>query len=232
MKQNVLLRIVAALMLVAVVTGCVQTVPVTVEQVDVNVPSLAAQPAADDWPEADTRSYPRNSVYRTFGGAKLVANSGAEIEMLSGSTLDIQSGATTTFGSGLEINGDITLQNDETIGNSANGVLDMTATAVRVSNFINHAPQTPILIANDGWLTPTGTFQGIYAAGAIGFSRIYTAGYRDGDMLLLYNLVAQTIVITDENDTNLTGNITLTIGDSLGLVYTNTAWWQTSTADN
>ena len=137
-------------------------------------------------------------------------------------------GATGAFSTG----GNITLQNAEEIRNDVNGVLDMTATAVRVSSFMNYMPQTPILIADDGWLTPTGTYQGIYAAGSIGFSRIYTTGFRDGDLLILYNTVAQTIVITDENDTNLNVSRTLGIGDNLTLIFTNTAWWETSYTDN
>jgi len=140
-------------------------------------------------------------------------------------------GAITTA-STLDVGDDITFENGESIGNDDNGVLLLTATDVVVSNFINYAPQTPILIADDGYLTPTGTFQGIYAAGSIGFSDIETTGYSDGDILVLYNTVAQTIVITDENNTNLTGNLTLGIGDIVTLIYTNTAWWETSASDN
>ncbi len=124
MRQKILLRLVAILALLFAVAGCVQSVPITVEQVDVTIPvsEIDAKPVPDDWATEPLRGYPSSSVYRTFGGAKLVANSGAEIEMLSGSTLDIQSGTTSTFGGDLDIEGTLTVDTiNETTAN--NGVV-------------------------------------------------------------------------------------------------------------
>ena len=76
-------------------------------------PGEHADPDADWWDEPVVmRGYPPSSIYRTFGGAKLVANSGAEIEMLSGSILDVQSGATATFGGALAVDGTLTGTDD------------------------------------------------------------------------------------------------------------------------
>lgn len=47
----------------------------------------------------------QTGIYRTGGGAKLVAPSGTEIEIQSGATLDIQSGATTDFSGGVDLDG-------------------------------------------------------------------------------------------------------------------------------
>ncbi len=141
---------------------------------------------------------------------------------------------TVTFGSVLYASDIVEASSDEGVNIESISVVDgaLTVDDITISNFINYTPQTPIVIADDGWLTPTGTFQGIAAAGSIGFSRIYTTGFTDGDILILYNTIAQTIVITDENDTNLNTDRTLGIGDILTLIFTNTAWWETGYTDN
>ncbi len=141
---------------------------------------------------------------------------------------------TVTFGSILYVSDIVEASGDEGVNIESISVVDgaLTVDDITISSFINYVPQTPIVIADGGWLTPTGTFQGIAAAGSIGFSRIYTTGFTDGDILILYNTIAQTIVITDENDTNLNTDRTLGIGDILSLIYTNTAWFETGYTDN
>ena len=116
---------------------------------------------------------------------------------------------------------DLTAGDDLTVGDDAT-----------LGGWLTLTPQTVISVADDGWLTPTGSLQGIQSGGAIGFSRIYTTGFSDGDLLIIYNVVANSIVITDEKDTNLGGNRTLGIGDNLMLVYTNTSWNELSTTNN
>ncbi len=75
-------------------------------------------------------------VYVEQGGEKLVVETGGEIEMQAGSTLDIQDGATVeiegemVIGGALDVGGDITLENDETISNASNGVITFTATTI------------------------------------------------------------------------------------------------------
>lgn len=116
MKQKILLRLVAILALVFAVAGCVQSVPVTVERVDITIPldELSEKPAPDDWAVEPFLSYPAG-IYRTESGQKLVAPTGTEIEMLSGSTLDIQSGTTSTFGGDLDVTGALDVDGATTV---------------------------------------------------------------------------------------------------------------------
>ena len=139
----------------------------------------------------------------------------------------------------LVASGDITSGDDITAGDDLNVTDDAIVSGdldaienLDAGGWMRYTRQTVQTVANDGWLTATGTYQPITAAGNIGFSKISTASRTTGDILILQNEYAASIVITDENDTNLAGDRTLGNGDNLTLIYSGTAWYELGATNN
>jgi len=132
---------------------------------------------------------------------------------------------------------DIRLQNDETIGNTTDGTVDVTADNVDVSGdlvvslFGRFEAQTPIEVTAGGSFTPTGTYQPITATVSLGLSDITPT--TAGDLLILVNETDVTITITNTGTTMLGGeNAVLTQYGSLTLICDGTNWLQLCKSDN
>lgn len=99
------------------------------------------------------------------------------------------------------------------------------------------SPQPVLTLVMNGWITPTGTFQPIRSAAAVNISGARIApGIANGQLLRLFNIGAQTVVITETLTSGVglisAGNRTVGPGDTLTLVYSGTTWIQTGNSDN
>ncbi len=164
---------------------------------------------------ASTPVYAQNTAcYRAQGGALWACGSGGTLQMQSGSTLSVQSGATTNFADLATFSGGLTV---------AGGNFTTAA-------FTTNAKQDAVTVTNGSTITPTGTYQPIQSAGAVGTSSIATK--TAGTVLVLVNAVAQTITLTDTGTLMLTGNLALGQYDTVTLLSDGTNWIQLATSNN
>jgi hypothetical protein len=94
------------------------------------------------------------------------------------------------------------------------------------------SPQPILTLTMNGWLTPTGSFQPIRSAGAVGVSGGRIAPGAQGQFLYLYNMGAQTITISETTGLVSAGNIALGALDAATLVYSGTTWIQLAGSNN
>lgn len=127
-------------------------------------------------------------------------------ETLTAGNLTLTAGSAT-------IGNDLAVTDDATIGS------DLLATK-----------QTSLTVTSGGTITPTGTYQLITSAGAVGTSSI--AGCTSGRVLVLANSGSNTITLTDTGTLKLGGNAALGATDTLTLICDGTNWNQVSKADN
>src|SRR5690606_28455146 len=105
--------------------------------------------------------------------------------------------------------------NGGTMEFQSGATLDVQSGAtISLDTFLTIVPQTVLTLTVDGDLEPTGTFQPIAAAGAIGLSGANIAAGNDGDLLILLNIGSDTITITETTGLVSAGNIVLGEGDS------------------
>lgn len=143
--------------------------------------------------------------YRMQGGAAWVAGSGCEWEMQSGATLDIQSGVTAN-------------------------IANVTISDLTASGDLRMTKQTALTVTNGGTITPTGSYQPLTAAGAVGTDAIATG--TAGDLLVLVNAGSNTITLTDTGTLKLSGDAALGQYDSITLIADGTNWIEVAQADN
>lgn len=118
------------------------------------------------------------------------------------------------------LTGAVTTGADLTVGDDAIVTDDLTT-----ANLILGA-QTGIVVANDTVVAPTGSYQPISAAGAVGTASI-TVGTA-GSELVLVNTSSNTITFTDTGTLKLSGNAALGQYDALRLISDGTNWIQVS----
>jgi hypothetical protein len=135
----------------------------------------------------------------------------------------------TTVAGTLGVTGASTLTSLQVTGN-ANVAGNTVATGyIATSNFVYFIPPTTITVTDGSTITPTATFMELTAAGAVG-AELAAAG--DGQFLILVNVGAEAITITDTATTELTGNITLSATDSIMLIGSGIKWYQLAASDN
>ena len=111
------------------------------------------------------------------------------------------------------------------------GGRDLAAASVTHWKGLAGVRQATLTIADGGTIAPTGLYQPVTAAGAVGCTMSGT-GAVDGQLCVLMNVGANNIVITDTGTTMLTGNLTLGQYDTVFLVFDGTNWLQLGTANN
>lgn len=116
-----------------------------------------------------------------------------------------------------------------TVGTTPIISMDENQTVVLAAD-VRFTSQTAITITQSGSLVPTGTYQPIQAGGAVSFSTI-TAGTA-GDLLVLINISANAITITDTGVIMLSGNLALSQYDTVTLWSDGTNWIQLATSNN
>lgn len=113
------------------------------------------------------------------------------------------------------------------------GSIELRAgSTISIDTFLTTAPQTPLTLVMNGDLTPTGSFQPITAAGAVSISGADIAAGNHGDLLVLLNIGANTITLTETTGLVSAGNIALATLDSATLVYSGTSWYQIGASNN
>jgi len=116
---------------------------------------------------------------------------------------------------------------------NAGGTMEFRAgSTLSIDTFLTVEPQTALTLGNGDELVPTGTFQPITSAGAVGISGGDIAAGDDGDLLILLNVGSNTITITETTGLVSAGNITLGAGDSATLVYRGSSWYQIGASNN
>lgn len=104
--------------------------------------------------------------------------------------------------------------------------------SVRVGAFYRAYPRTAITITNGGFLTPTGTYQRVTAATAVGMSGARIAVQPAGTELLIVNVGANTVTFTETGTLISAGNIALGPNDSAFLISDGTNWTQLAGSNN
>lgn len=103
---------------------------------------------------------------------------------------------------------------------------------LRVNNFFRAYPRTAITLTNNAVLTPTGTYQRITAASAIGTSGANIVVQPAGTELKLVNVGASAITFTETGTLVSAGNIVLGQNDSATLMSDGTNWTQVAASNN
>lgn len=106
-----------------------------------------------------------------------------------------------------------------------------TVEDLAVDEFILTA-QTAATITNNGTLAPTGAFQPITAAGAVGTSGANITVGAAGSVLVLLNVGSNTITFTETGTLVSAGNIALGAGDSAVLISNGTNYYAIGGSNN
>lgn len=215
-------------------------------------PNITPQPVA---------AQSNTACYRPVGGASFecgdggsfVVQDGAQLVVESGGTLDVQSGSTVVLDS-LTVTGTAAVGDDLTVGDritstgnlavggdaTVTGALNVTGNSDVTGNLeVTDHPLTQAelyiippsaLTVTDGMvITPTGSVMELTAAGAVG-AELIAAG--DGQLLVLINIGAQTITISDTTTIESTGDIALGQYDTLTLMGSGVKWYQLAASNN
>lgn len=138
----------------------------------------------------------------------------------------VQSGGLTVTGTS-DLAGVVTASDDVAVGDD----LTVADDAIFGSD-ISASPQTTLTVTMNGWITPTGTLQLVSAAGAVSLSGGHLAPGTAGDVLVLLNVGAQTITISETTGLISAGNIALGTLDSATLVWRLANWYQVAASNN
>lgn len=113
----------------------------------------------------------------------------------------------------------------------ANGTLTLQPNTLTINDFLITAVQVPLAIADGTVINPTGSYQPIYAAGAVSTTLMGT-GYDTGTWVTLVNTGTNAITLADQGAFKLSGDLTLGQYDTVLLMFDGTYWVQRSTANN
>lgn len=103
---------------------------------------------------------------------------------------------------------------------------------LRITNFYRAAPRAAITVTDNGTVNPTGTYQKVTAAAAVGTSGDNLTVKPAGSVLILVNVGANTITITETANVKSAGNIALGTLDSATLVSDGADWYQIAASNN
>lgn len=103
---------------------------------------------------------------------------------------------------------------------------------LRITNFYRAAPRPVQTVVNDYVINPTGTYTRLSSAGAVGTSGGTITVEPAGTLLILVNVGANTITITETGTLKSAGNIALGTLDSATLLSDGTNWYQIGASNN
>lgn len=103
---------------------------------------------------------------------------------------------------------------------------------LRITNFYRSQPRTAITVTDNATINATGTYQRLTAASAVGTSGDNLTTKPAGSILVLVNVGAQTITITETANIKSAGNIALGTLDTATLVSDGSDWYQISGSNN
>lgn len=101
---------------------------------------------------------------------------------------------------------------------------------MRLTTFIRFQPRTAITVTQDLDVNATGTYQRLTAAGAVGTASVTIKPA--GTYLILVNVGANSITITETALIKSAGNIVLGQYDSATLLSDGTNWFQVAASNN
>jgi hypothetical protein len=116
---------------------------------------------------------------------------------------------------------DLTASDDVVVGDDLTVADDAT-----IGSDLTVSPGTTETIGFDEQIDPTGTYHRITSSAARGTDNIAIG--TAGDVLILHNVGAQTITLTDTGTLLLSGNAALSANDMIWLISTGVAWVQIS----
>lgn len=162
------------------------------------------------------------AVLLSAGGALAQGNRGrSNFDWIVARTFTVREASVIT-------DGGLTLTDDNLTLTSGDVVI--TDGNASINDDLNIDAQAAISVTMNATITPLGSYQPLSSAGTVNTSSI-TAG-TVGDLLVLINTTATSIVLTDTSTLKLTGNLTLGQFDSVTLWSDGTNWIQVATANN
>jgi cytoskeletal protein CcmA (bactofilin family) len=120
---------------------------------------------------------------------------------------------------------------DLTVGDDLVVTDDASANDLTVADFFNVTAQGVVTATMNGWITPTGSLQPLTAAGAVSIDGGTNIAHLT-DYLILVNIGAQTITISETTGLISAGNIALGAGDSATLIWADGGWIQIGLSNN
>lgn len=147
---------------------------------------------------------------------------------------------TATFTSGVNVAGTLTASGGiDAAGTTVDSLIvsgngDVTGNFEVTDHLLTQAelyliPPAALTVTDGAVITPTAAFMELTAAGAVG-AELPAAG--DGQLLILLNVGAQTITISDTATIESTGDIALGQYDSLTLIGSGVKWYQVAASNN
>jgi hypothetical protein len=119
---------------------------------------------------------------------------------------------------------DITVADLATVADLDVGEQLTVADGATIAGVLNLTPATTQVITDGDTLIPTGAIQPISSTAATGFGLI--TGPAEGNLLMVVNVGAENVVITETADIIMSGNTTLGPGDSVVLTYIGAKYYQ------
>lgn len=104
--------------------------------------------------------------------------------------------------------------------------------SLRVTAFYRAVPRTAITVTNNATVNPTGSFQRLTAAGAVGTSGANITVKPAGTIVTFLNTGSNTITFTETGTLKSAGNIALGALDAATLYSDGTNWYQVSASNN
>lgn len=103
---------------------------------------------------------------------------------------------------------------------------------IRVTNFYRAQPRTALVVAANGTINATGTYQRITSTANVGTAGTNITVEPAGTVLTLINVGLNTITITETGVFTSAGNIALGPGDTTTLYSNGAAWTQVAANNN
>lgn len=103
---------------------------------------------------------------------------------------------------------------------------------LRITNFYRAAPRTAVAVTMNGYMTATGTYQNVTAAGTVATSGAKIAVKPAGTWLTMINTSANQITFTETGTLRSAGNIVLGQYDAATLWSDGTNWYQVNGSNN
>lgn len=155
----------------------------------------------------------------TFGSTLVVSGATHLVGAVTADSTAVISGNTT-------ISGTSNLVGNTTVA----GTFAANGDSLTVAKTMNLARQGAIAVTDGSTITPTGTFQELTAAGAVGAS--VAAPAAAGQLVILFNSTANAITITDTTGIALATDAVLGQNDSVTIISTAAGQWMEVSRSN
>lgn len=199
----------------------------------VALPAYAQTPTPTATPTSTPTPTPLPTVrFAVRAGINLVVDPNGTKYWVEDGVVDLPVG---TWYAPLIANGTLTLQPSTLTAGNIIVTDTITAAAADITTLTNDffitSRQAPLAIADGTVISPTGSYQPIYAAGAVSTTLMGT-GYDTGTWVTLVNTSTNAITLADQGAFKLSGDLALGQFDNAILVFDGTYWVLYATANN